>query len=108
IIAEAVARGIRVGFNSNGTLLTRERSERLIRAGLDWLHVSIDGARRETFASIRRGGDLDRVVTNLRGLVRTRAALGRTNPWIQMNTVIMRANQGELEALVRLAADIGV
>ncbi len=108
IIAEAVARGIRVGFNSNGTLLTRERGERLIAAGLDWLHVSIDGAHSDTFAAIRRGGDLERVVTNLRQLVAARAEAGSTKPWIQMNTVLMRANHGELDALVRLAADIGV
>jgi radical SAM protein with 4Fe4S-binding SPASM domain len=108
IVVEAVSRGITVGFNTNGTLLTRARSEALIAAGLDWLHVSIDGARAETFASIRRGGRLETVVTNLRDLVGARADAGRTAPWIQMNTVLMRANHDELEALVRLAADIGV
>jgi radical SAM protein with 4Fe4S-binding SPASM domain len=108
IVIEAVSRGIRVGFNTNGTLLTRARSEALIAAGLDWLHVSIDGARSETFASIRRGGRLETVVNNLRDLLQARAASGRATPWVQMNTVLMRANHTELEALVRLAADIGV
>lgn len=108
IIAEAVRRGIEVGFNSNGTLLTRERSDRLIAAGLNWLHVSIDGARPETFAEIRRGGQLDKVVANLRALVTARADAERAHPWIQMNTVLMRANHREVDALVRLAADIGV
>jgi radical SAM protein with 4Fe4S-binding SPASM domain len=108
IIAEAVSRGVQVGFNTNGTLLTSARSAALIAAGLDWLHVSIDGARPETFASIRHGGRLDTVVTNLRAAVRARADAVRATPWIQMNTVLMRTNRGELEALVRLAADIGV
>lgn len=108
IVAEAVGRGLHVGFNTNGTLLTRPRSESLIAAGLDWLHVSVDGAQPETFASIRRGGRLDTVVTNVRELVQARAAVGRTTPWVQLNTVLMRANHAELDALVRLAADIGV
>jgi radical SAM protein with 4Fe4S-binding SPASM domain len=108
IVVEAVSRGIRVGFNTNGTLLTRARGEALIAAGLDWLHVSIDGARAETFASIRRGGRLETVVRNLRDLVDARAEAGRAAPWVQMNTVLMRANHRELEALVRLAVDIGV
>jgi radical SAM protein with 4Fe4S-binding SPASM domain len=108
IVAEEVGRGIRVGFNSNGTLLTRARSEALIAAGLDWLHVSVDAANAETFAEIRRGGRLPAVVGNLRDLVAARQASGRTNPWVQLNMVLMRANQGELEALVRLAAGIGV
>lgn len=108
MIAEAIGRGIQVGFNTNGTLLTPERSERLIALGLHWLHVSVDGARAETFAEIRRGGRLEVVVTNLRGLVSARADAAKDHPRIQLNTVVMRRNLDELEAIVRLAADIGV
>src|SRR4051794_32750191 len=105
IVADAVSRGIEVGFNTNGTLLTRARAEALIAAGVGWLHVSIDGAVADTYASIRRGGHLDTVVTNLRGLLVARAAAGRSTPSVQLNVVAMRANRAELAALVRLAAD---
>lgn len=108
LVAEAVSRGIRVGFNTNGTLLTAERSAGLVASGLDWLHVSIDGATTETFAAIRHGGDLDTVVANLRGLVAARVAAGAADPRIQVNTVVMRRNLHELPAIVRLAADVGV
>jgi radical SAM protein with 4Fe4S-binding SPASM domain len=108
IIAEAVGRGISVGFNTNATLLTRERSDALVAAGVDWVHVSIDGAQPATFATIRRGAHLETVVSNLRGLVAARTAAGRAAPWIQLNVVLMRANRAELAALVRLAADVGV
>src|SRR3954471_4959497 len=33
IVAEAVGRGLDVGFNTNGTLLTRDRAESLVAAG---------------------------------------------------------------------------
>src|SRR4051812_20280274 len=105
IVTEAVGRGLEVGFNTNGTLLSPGRAASLIAAGLDWIHVSIDGAHAETYAAIRHGGHLDTVVTNLRGLVAARAAAGSGRPWVQLNVVAMRANQDELEALVRLAAD---
>ena len=108
MIAEAVRRGIEVGFNTNGTLLTRDRSERLVAAGLHWLHVSIDGARPETFAAIRQGGRLATVVANLRQLIAVRLAADRHTPHVQLNTVVMRRNVEELQDIVRLAADIGV
>src|SRR3712207_7006949 len=40
MVEYATARGIRTGFNTNGTFLTRQAAERLVRAGVDWLHVS--------------------------------------------------------------------
>jgi radical SAM protein with 4Fe4S-binding SPASM domain len=108
MVHEASSRGIRVGLNTNGTLLTEARSRALIGAGLDWLHVSIDGACQETFAAIRVGGHLDTVVSHLRQLLLVRAELGIGRPRVQMNTVVMRRNSSELDALVDLAADVGV
>ena len=108
MVAEVSSRGIRVGINTNGTLLTAERSRALIAAGLDWLHVSIDGACEETFAEIRVGGHLHTVLGNLRELLRARSIAGGTLPRVQMNTVVMRRNASELVALVDLAADVGV
>ncbi|NJP33941.1 radical SAM protein [Micromonospora thermarum] len=44
MIEAAVTRRIAVGFNSNGTLLTGRRAADLVASGVDWLHVSLDGA----------------------------------------------------------------
>jgi radical SAM protein with 4Fe4S-binding SPASM domain len=108
IVTEATRRGIEVGFNTNGTLLTRERSERLIDAGVDWIHVSLDGATADTYATIRRGGRLEAVLANVRDLVAARQARGLRSPWVQINVVAMRANRDEVVALVRMAADLRV
>jgi radical SAM protein with 4Fe4S-binding SPASM domain len=107
-IRHAKARGITVGFNSNATLLSRAKADALVAAGLDWLHVSVDGARPETFSGIRDGADLDVVLTNLRGLVAAKAAAGTATPWIRAVCVAMRRNVAELPLLVRRLADIGV
>src|SRR5215217_4430258 len=34
-------RGVRTGFNSNGTLLRRRIADQLVALGLDWLHISL-------------------------------------------------------------------
>jgi radical SAM protein with 4Fe4S-binding SPASM domain len=108
MIRLAKERGIRVGFNSNATLLNRDRADELVAAGLDWLHVSLDGADAETYESIREGADFDRVLTNLAGLVDAKRAAGTSTPWIRVVFVAMRRNVAQLPALVRLLASIGV
>jgi radical SAM protein with 4Fe4S-binding SPASM domain len=107
MVRHAATRGIEVGFNTNAMLLTRARSDRLVAAGLGWLHVSLDGATARTYEAIRGRGRFDRVVANLRELVAARAAVHTVAPRIQVNFVAMRMNYRELPALVDLSAEIG-
>ncbi len=104
----AKARGIAVGFNSNATLLTRRKADELVAAGLDWLHVSLDGARAGTYEAIRDGADFDKVVGNLAGLVEAKRAAGGDKPWIRVVFVAMRRNIAELPELVDLMGTVGV
>jgi radical SAM protein with 4Fe4S-binding SPASM domain len=101
------ARGARVGFNSNGMLLTEARARDLIEAGTSWLHISLDGASAATYEAIRHGGRFDRVRANLRRLLDLRVELGSTTPRVQVVFVAMRRNVGELPALVEWCADAG-
>jgi radical SAM protein with 4Fe4S-binding SPASM domain len=108
MIRYAKARRVTVGFNSNATLLSRAKAEELIDAGLDWLHVSLDGARAETYEGIRDGASFDTVVTNLTELIDAKRAAGRDKPWVRVVFVAMRRNVAELPELTRLLASIGV
>lgn len=101
-------RGIRVGFNTNATLLSRDMSERLVRAGLDWVHVSVDGATAQTYEAIREGARLPVVLRNLADLVAARQAYGRSTPQLRVVFVAMRRNIAELPALVERLWRIGV
>jgi radical SAM protein with 4Fe4S-binding SPASM domain len=104
----ATARGIEVGFNSNAMLLTRARAARLVALGLDWLHVSLDGATAATHEGIRAGADFARITRNLRGLVEVRQAAGSAKPWVRVVFVAMRRNVAQLSDLVALLGRIGV
>jgi radical SAM protein with 4Fe4S-binding SPASM domain len=108
MVALAARRGIAVGFNTNGTLLTPQRAERLVRAGLAWLHVSVDGATAATYEGIRDGARFERVRRGVEAIVAARAAAGTGRPDISLVCVAMRRNHHELPALVRLAAEWGV
>ncbi len=108
MIDYAGGRGIRLGFNTNGTFLTREAAERLVRAGVDWLHVSVDGATAETYEGVRDGSDFELVRRNVIGLVDVMRELRAERPTVMLVFVAMRRNIDELPALVRLAAEWGV
>ncbi|HEV2089257.1 MAG TPA: radical SAM protein [Cryptosporangiaceae bacterium] len=115
MVRYAASRPVKVGFTTNGVLLTRARARTLIAHGLGWLHVSLDGATAATYEEVRHGtafaagpGQFDHVVTNLRALLAERAAAGCRLPLVKLVFVAMRRNVVELPDLVRLAADLGV
>jgi MoaA/NifB/PqqE/SkfB family radical SAM enzyme len=108
MVEHAAGRGIRVGTNSNLTLLHVHGAERCVASGLASLHVSIDGATRETYERIRRRARFDRVRRNLEALVAARARRAREEPRLVLVAVAMQENLHELAALVRLAHGFGI
>jgi radical SAM protein with 4Fe4S-binding SPASM domain len=103
LVAYAAGRAIKVSTNTNMTLMTEARAAACVRSGLHDLHVSLDGARAESFESIRRRASFDKVLRNLRRLIAARRAAGSALPHVHVVAVAMRRNLGELPGLVRLA-----
>jgi radical SAM protein with 4Fe4S-binding SPASM domain len=108
IIDAARSRGIEVGFNTNATLLSRRTCERLVAAGVEWIHVSVDGATAPTFEHVRDGARYDRVLRNLRTLLDVKRESASRRPHVQVNVVAMRSNVAELPQIVHLASRAGV
>lgn len=107
MVRAAAARGIATGFNTNATLLTERKSRELVRAGLDWVCVSLDGATAETFEAIRHGARFARVVENLEALLRVRRSLASATPRVRVVFVAMRRNVHELPDVVQIAGRLG-
>jgi MoaA/NifB/PqqE/SkfB family radical SAM enzyme len=108
MVAYAASRGIRVGFNTNGTLLSARRAEQLVEAGLDWLHISVDGACDGTYSYIRGRDARERVARHIVGAMEVRNRLGGRRPNMSVVFVAMRANVHELPLLVEQTASWGV
>jgi len=103
MVTYAKEKGIQVTINTNMTLLNTRRAEKCVTSGLDEIHISIDGARPETYERIRTLSHYDRVVRNLQLLLDARRRLESTTPYMKLVMVIMRQNLEELPELVRLA-----
>lgn len=103
MVRYAVERGIRVSTNTNLTILSEDRAAACVASGLDTMHVSIDGASAEVYEAIRVRARFDKLLRNLRRLMRAKAEAQSLLPHVQVVCVVMKENLHELPALVRLA-----
>jgi len=94
-------------FMTNGLLMGPEIAEAILAAGVEEIHVSVDGTTPETYEDIRRGGSFRQLVRNLAHLRDRKASLGRVRPAVQLNVTLMRSNLEELPDFVDLAEELG-
>lgn len=106
-IARAKSLGMRVEVITNGTLLTEKRSRQLIDAGLDVLWVSIDGATPESYADVRLGAALPRVIANLSRFRQMRRGSHFPTPKIGVAFVAMKRNINDLPEVLALGRRLG-
>jgi MoaA/NifB/PqqE/SkfB family radical SAM enzyme len=102
--------GTRVELITNGLLLTEERSLQFIRAGLDTLWVSLDGSTPESYADVRLGSSLPKVLENLKTLrtIRYKATdIDNTKPNLGIAFVAMKDNIADLPEVLRLGISLG-
>lgn len=93
--------GNRIVTNTNMSVLN-DRIIAQINTSFDWLEISIDGASREMYESIRKNLRYDTLKDNL-------LRLKRECPDVRKHiaTVIMRQNVQEMPAFVELAHEVG-
>ena len=61
-----------VALTTNGALLTPDKSEQLLKAGIRSIEISVDAADKETYEVIRVGLDYETLLNNVIELVRIR------------------------------------
>jgi len=104
-VEDAKLAGCETGILTNGLLLTAEISERLVAKGLDWICVSMEGADAVAYEQVRIGSHFEKVCKNLAHVAKIRS---HGVPKTMINFTMMSRNVHQLEAIVRLASDLGV
>jgi len=92
-------------INTNGLLLDEGKIRDLYKAGLDYLIISIDGATAETYNGIRRGGDFNRLVSNIEAAVAIRDEMRLKKPLIRLQYVLMPENEHEVDTYLGMWQD---
>lgn len=102
----AKSQGIRVRISTNGMLLDAKKAETLLSLPIHEISISIDACNPHTYAKIRKGGDLNLVLHNLKTLAKLNQKQGRTKLMVMF--VVMRSNYKELYGLYEKIKGLGV
>jgi MoaA/NifB/PqqE/SkfB family radical SAM enzyme len=115
MVSQVKALGSFVELITNGTLLTKPLSKQLIDAGLDVIWVSLDGATPESYADVRLGAALPKVLAHLADFREVRLVKDLSEffmdhyltPQIGIVFVAMKRNISDLPAVIRLGNRLG-
>ena len=97
-----------VSFATNAMAMRDHHCKTMIEAGVDEIVVSADGAKAETFESVRRGGKFDRLLNNLAMLRDMKKAAGAEKPVLRLNYTFLDANVEEIPDFIDLMAEYGM
>jgi MoaA/NifB/PqqE/SkfB family radical SAM enzyme len=82
--------------------------EAVVKSGLDYMTLSIDGASEETYKKYRLGGRFGLVCENVKKLAEARRKLNSKTPYIVWQFLIFDHNKHEIERAKILAEELGV
>jgi hypothetical protein len=97
-------------ISTNGLMLDSSKIKRLVRAAVDEITFSVDGADQETYAAYRCGGDFNKVLNLMSEFVQERNRSGKEVPFINWRYILFRWNdtRKKMNAVRKLAERIGV
>ncbi len=93
---------------SNGLLLNQENIVAVVKSKLNTLLISIDGATKQTYERIRRGGNFELLISNIEKLNKIKAGLHSDSPKIIFTAALMKSNLKELIQLIHLARRLSI
>ena len=108
MVAFANARNIYTMTSTNGHFLNKENSRRTVQSGLDKIIISIDGISDETYKEYRVGGNLEKVLSGTREILRQKEQLKSNTPHVVWQFIVFSHNEHEIGSVKKLAREIGV
>lgn len=91
-------------FTTNGTLLNKEKSIKILESGCTRLNISVDAYYPSTYKFIR-GGSLEKLHDNINQFLELKAELGYKLPLVRLSLVRTRINQREVDKFKELWKD---
>lgn len=100
--------GMRGAMTSNGTLISEEAAEEMVRIGWDHVNLSIDGPNPETHDYLRDApGSFELATRAASTLHRLKLKYNRPSPAVGIHTVLTQPNHNQVFNMVRLVHELG-
>ena len=93
---------------SNGNILSSDLIDALISSKINNYVVSIGEAKKDTYEKLRKGGNFERVIKNIKNLKSAKINQNSKLPKICANLTVTETNIKELLDFVSLAKEIGI
>ncbi len=100
----AKQKGLMTVASTNGHFIKKDQdAEEIVQSGLDQIIFSMDGTNQETYEKYRIGGNYNLVIENLQRLSDMRKQLNGKTPMIELQFIIFKHNQNEIDDIIALA-----
>jgi MoaA/NifB/PqqE/SkfB family radical SAM enzyme len=96
------SKGIIFGLVTNGILLTNKIAHKLLELNVDWIAISVDSLKRETYGLVRNADQFDCLIDNIRNLQTLKTRL-RRKVFSEIVMVYMKDNKDELIDMIEFA-----
>ena len=106
LIKFASSMNMRTDLITNGYFLDKETCEKLLKAKVSKISLSLDGAKRETHDLIRGKGNYDKVIKAAKNLVKLKEKF-KSNIELEFTTVVTRYSFRELVDIFNFMQNIG-
>lgn len=107
MIEYAKKKGIRVGISTNATLLDKEKADKLLNSGIDYIIFALDAVTKKTYEKIRRQGKFEKAVNNTRYFLKRKRELNLPIFGV-VQMVVMPENQKERGKFLKMWQNSGV
>jgi radical SAM protein with 4Fe4S-binding SPASM domain len=102
------SKNIATNMSTNFNRASDDKIDNLIKSGLEYLILSIDGITQDTYVKYRVRGNVNKVLGNVEKLIQRRKELGSRTPFIEWQFIVFEHNAHELEAARKMAYEMGV
>ena len=107
MIQYAHSKRISTAVSTNLNLMPDGGGEAVVRSGLDDLILSCDGLSQETYEIYRRGGNLEKVLSNLKDVSTAKKRLNSRSPVIEFQFLVFKHNEHEVPHVEAFAKEHG-
>lgn len=109
MIRYAKNKKVQVRTSTNGHFFNnKEDVEKLIKSGIDYIIVALDGASQETLSKFRKNSNFSQIVNGIKIISSLKKELKSKTPFVELQFIIMKHNEHEADKIKILAMEMGV
>jgi len=108
LVKYATDKGVYTATSTNAHFLDDKNARATVESGLDRLIVSIDGTTQESYESYRIGGQLEKVITGTKNIIKWKKQLKSSTPHVIFQFLVVKPNEHQIEEVENLGKELGV